>query len=234
MTDTTEILSPDNNFKLHFYDAIEPRMMMTMSKFSLTDLRTKDKVMFKPLLTLGYKGHSTSWTDSSRFFSLAIGLPSDSFFIYDTHTKTFAAIHFNNVWVLDGHCFDDRIEIEFRDDQIPERKEHNKYPTKNFAKPTNLTFNFDTLTWTSIDKIGNYKSLPDNRVVYDLKPIDNGWREFKGDLPQTTKVLVWELNEFAKYGDRQSKEWWDEIQSKTADINYWVNASEYLGQRRRK
>ena len=44
MTDTTEILSPDNNFKLHFYDAIEPRMGMTMSKFSLVDLRTKDKV----------------------------------------------------------------------------------------------------------------------------------------------------------------------------------------------
>src|SRR6476660_6043352 len=109
MSDATEILSPDNNLKLHFYDDIEPRMGMTMSKFSLTDLRTKEKMMFKPLLTLSYKGHSTSWTDSSRFFSLSIAVPLESFFIYDTLTKRFAAIRFNNVWVLDGHCFDDRI-----------------------------------------------------------------------------------------------------------------------------
>ena len=133
MTDTTEILSPDSNFKLKFYDSIEPRMGMSMSKFSLTDLRTNEKISFKSLLTLGYKGHSISWSNSSRYFSLSIGLPSDSFLIYDTNSMKFAAIHFENIWVLQGNCFDDRIEIEYSEEQVPERNIHNKYPTKNYS-----------------------------------------------------------------------------------------------------
>ena len=97
-----------------------------------------------------------------------------------------------------------------------------------------MQFKFAELNWKDIQSLQQFVEINKNEIVYKLEPIDNGWREFKGQLPQTTEILVWELNEFAKYGDRQSKEWFDEIQSKTKDINYWINASKYLGTRKRK
>lgn len=233
MKDEKENYSPDKRFKLTFDNFIEPRIGMNMSRFSLTDTQTNETEIFIPLWT-AFEGWGTSWSNDSLFFSIPIGDPIDCFFIYDINQRKFSSINIANVWILDGHCHADYIEIEYRDDQIPESKEHNKYPTKNYSKPTNLQFKFAELHWKDIQSLQQFVEINKNEIVYDLDPIDNGWREFKGQLPQTTEVLVWELEEFAKYGDRQSKEWFDEIKSKTEDINYWINASKYLGTRKRK
>ncbi len=67
-----------------------------------------------------------------------------------------------------------------------------------------------------------------------LNSIDNGWRPFKGQLPQSTEILIERLKKFADYGDTQSKEWLAEINAKTNKIDCWVNASHYLGLKTRK
>jgi hypothetical protein len=53
-------------------------------------------------------------------------------------------------------------------------------------------------------------------------------------LPKTTEVLIWRLKKFAGYGDVQSKDWLTEIETKTDEINYWENASNYIGFKTRK
>lgn len=234
MTETTEILSPDNNQKLHFYDSIEPRMGMTISNFSLTNLLTKEKVKFPGIWTLGYKGHSTSWSDNSNFFSLAIGSPFDCFLIVDTKTKQFSVIAFLNVWNLEAKCHNDKLEIEFSDDPIPERTEHDKYPTKHYTKPDNLRFPFDNLNWFPIDRLKDFKKIENEVEQLELKPIDNGWRTFKGTFPKTTDVQVWDLKVFADYGDKQSIEWLNELNQLTDDPNLWIKTSDYIGHKTRK
>ncbi len=234
MTETTEILSPDNNQKLHFYDSIEPRMGMTISKFSLTNLLTKEKVKFPGIWTLGSKGQSTSWSDNSNFFSLAIGSPFDCFLIVDTKTKQFSVIAFLNVWNLEAKCYNDKLEIEFSDDEIPERTEHEKYPTKHFTKPDNVIFPFVNLNWFPVDRLNDFKKIENEVEQLDLKPIDNGWREFKGILPQTTELIIWDLKEFAKYGDKQCEMWLNELMTKTNDPNVWKKTSDYIGHKTRK
>lgn len=234
MTETTEILSPDNYQKLHFYDSIEPSMGMTMSKFSFTNLLTQEKIKFPGIWTLGYKGYSASWSDNSNFFSLAIGNPFDCFLIIGIKMNQFSVIPFLNVWNLKARCYNDKIEIEFSDDQIPERIEHDKYPTKQFTKPDNLIFPFDKLNWFAIDRLMDLKKIENEVEKLDLKPVDNGWRKFKGILPQTTDVQVWNLKVFADYGDKQSIEWLNELNQLTDDPNLWVKTSDYIGHKTRK
>ena len=234
MKDKTEINSPDRKFKLIFDSFEEPRMGLNISKFSLTEIESRKTISFVPVWAIGWEGQSVSWSENGNYFSLPLESPSDCFFIYDIDKRQFTSIHFTNCWVLEGRCNNDYIEIEFRDDQIPERNEHNKYPTKIFLKPPNLRFEFSELSWANIKSIQQFQEINKNVVVHNFQPIDNGWRQLRGQLPQTTEILVSHLFEFAKYGDNQSKEWFNEIQSKTIDINYWINASHYLGQRNRK
>jgi hypothetical protein len=234
MTEKKEKYSPDKKYKLTFFDSIEPRMGMNMCKFSLMDLQNNKKIFFSNLFAIDDNGNSTSWSEDSNYFALPVCNPSDCFFIYNITKNQFASIHFNNVWVLAAHCGIDNIEIEFEDSQIPERDEHNKYPTKHFLKPANLTFRYTELIWTDIIDIYNFSELNNNSDIIDLKPIDNGWRRFKGQLPQTTELIVWEINEFAKYGDSQSKKWMEEINARMLPINLWLKASFYIGHQKRQ
>ena len=146
----------------------------------------------------------------------------------------FTFVRFQNCWVLNGEIFDDRFTIEYKDDQIPERIEHDKYPTKLFSKPDNLTFRFCDLRWLSFQDVANFERLGKASIIVDFELIDNGWRKFKGELPATTELIVWELQKFAEYGDEQSKIWYNKIQSQARNINHWVKASKYLGVLKRK
>lgn len=227
--------SPDRHYRISFYNPIEPKMGMNMSRFRLNVVQTTEITDFDPLWAVGWDGDGISWDSNSRYFSLQICDPTNAFFIYDIPLQKFASVHFNNVWVLAGHCQNDYIEIEFRDDQVPERKEHNQYPTKNYSKPGNLIFRFVDLKWNKKDELQKFKDINKESIIFDLQPIDNGWREFKGKLPISTELItVWTLREFAKYGDLQSKEWLEEIQENITDINFSYLASKYLGKRERR
>jgi len=220
MTEKYEQDSPNKTYKVEFYDFDEPRMGMTICRFRLTNLTNNNVIEFYPLWAIGI-GNDVSWSNDSKLFSLPIANPTDNYFIFDNTNQKFTSIHFPNCWVTKGHLFSDRIEIEFRDDQIPERKEHNKYPTKNYSKPENSVFKLSDLTWYDLNRLVDFNEINKDQTIHDLKPIDNGWRKFKGNLPTNTEVLIWELREFAEYGDKQSIEWFESIKAKTKDINYW-------------
>jgi hypothetical protein len=113
-------------------------------------------------------------------------------------------------------------------------KRYQQYSTRHFTKPKNLTLKFDDLKWFSNDRLENFKKIESEIEQHDLKPIDNGWREFKGILPQTTELIVWELKEFAKYGDKQCEMWLNELMTKTNDPNVWTKTSDYIGHKTRK
>jgi hypothetical protein len=97
-----------------------------------------------------------------------------------------------------------------------------------------LTFQFDSLNWFSIDRLDDFKKIENEVEQLDLKPIDNGWRTFKGTFPQTTDVQVWDLKKFADYGDKQSSEWLNELYKVTTDPNLWIKTSDYIGHKTRK
>ncbi len=233
--DPVEQYSPNKSYRLTFHDFAEPRMGMSICRFSLTNLSDHEYIDFDPLWAIGFGKSGFSWSENQNFLSLPVvdlqkdSLPAESFFIYNIQQKQFSSIHFENCWLLNGKCGNQHIEIEYEDNQIPERIEHNKYPTKKFTKPANLKFKFTDLKWADINALQQFNELNSNPIIHELKPIDNGWRPFNGELPKTTEILIWELEKFAEYGDSQSNEWLKEINAKTDKINYWVNTSHYLG-----
>jgi hypothetical protein len=240
MNEIVEQYSPNNKYKITFSDFEEPRMMMSICRFSLADLQTNEAINFNPLWAIGIGQTGFSWSEDQNFISLPVVSPphgnriSESFFVYNIRKRQFASIHFENCWILDGHCRNNYIEIEYEDNQMPERIEHNKYPTKKFTKPANLQFKFSELIWTDIIELPRFNELNKNATIHEIEPIDDGWRQFKGQLPQNTEVIVWELEKFAEYGDNQSKEWFTEIRQKQNEFDYWVNASKYIGFKSRK
>jgi len=211
-------------------------MGMSICKFYLTDLQTFESTDFDPLWVIGIGMTGFSWNEDQNKFSLQLVNPqkglstTTNFFIYNIETRQFSSIHFTN-WNLLGRCHNDHLEIEYNESI---EREHLKYPTKDLTKPSNIYFNFSDQLWTDIKYLDQFNNLNKDAMLNEFEPIDNGWRPFKGQLPQTTEVLIWELEKFAEYGDSQSIEWFDEIQEKTNDIDWWVNASHYLGLKIRK
>ena len=61
MTEKNEIFSPNKKYKLKFFDSIEARMGLNMSKFSLTEMQTDREINFPPLFAVGYSGHAASY-----------------------------------------------------------------------------------------------------------------------------------------------------------------------------
>jgi hypothetical protein len=235
--DPVEQYSPDNRYRLTFHNFEEPRMCYDICKFDLTDMHTYSSIEFDPLWALGIGQKGFSWSENQSIVSLPVVnfakdfSPMESFFIYNSERNAFSSIRFANCWILSGNCHNDYIEIEY-DDHIP--GENPKYPTKDLKKPDKIRFNFSELQWTSVEFLEQFCELNKNTIVHSFKPLDNGWRPFKGQLPQTTEIIVWELKQFAEYGDAQSLKWFSEIQEFTSKIDYWVKASQYLGVKNRE
>jgi hypothetical protein len=230
--DPVEQYSPNKRYRLTFHNFEEPRMCYSICKFYLTDIHTYETIDFEPLWAIGIGQKGFSWSENEKFLSIPVAsYRSENFLIYDIENRRFTSLRFTNCWVVNGYCHDDYIEVEY-DDHI--EGENLKYPTKDLKKPGNIRFKFSKLQWTAIEFLGQFNELNKETVVHDFKPLDYGWRPFKGQLPQTTEIIVWELKKFAEYGDSQSIEWFDEIQKKINDIDYWSNASCYLGLRNRK
>lgn len=225
------MLSPDKNYEIAFYDFEEPMMGMNICKFYLMDLRTGSKTAF-PLYTL-FCGQQTSWSRESTHFLLPISSDIDFFFIYNLITQQFAALPFKNVWILHGYIIDERVVIEFDSNEIPDRRERESYPTKKYSSPEDLEFKFSVLEWKSFNELSEVHKLVKGKSLIKFDPIDCGWREFKGLFPQTTEVLVWELNKFAEYGDKQAQAWIEQVKNTSPDFNYWVKASVYIGYKKR-
>jgi len=196
------------------------------------DLKIGRKTAF-PLYTL-FQGQKTSWSSESDHFLLPVSSEIDFFFIYNLITKQFAAIPFENVWILDGSLVEKRVVIHFDNNEIPDRRERENYPTKKYSSPEDLEFKLSDLEWESFDGLSEVKELVSRKPLIPFNPIDCGWKEFKGLFPQTTQVLVWELNKFAEYGDKQAQVWIEQVKSTSPNFNYWVEASVYIGHKERE
>jgi hypothetical protein len=235
MDEIVEQYSPKKSYKLSFYDFEEPRMGMSICRFSLYKINTNELIEFRPLWAIGIGQSGFSWSENEELFSIALLNIKDenkitcSFFIYNIKENQFASVYFQNCYILNGHCHNSYIEIVYREDQIPKSIAHNKYPAKDFSKPTNLRFQFSVLNWLSIKFLPEFNEINKNAIVQEFKLTDNGWRRFDGKFPENTEIIVWELERFAEYGDTQSKKWFDEIIENTKDINYWLKASYYIG-----
>lgn len=230
--DPVEQYSHNKQYRLTFHNFEEPRMCYNICKFYLTDLQTYRTIDFEPLWAIGVGESGYSWSENEKFLSIPISsFPTENFLIYDIENRQFSSFRFTNCWILNGSCHNDYIEIEY-DEHI--EGENLKYPTKDLKKPDNIRFDFSELQWTDINFLGQFNELNKNAIVHTFKPIDMGWRPFKGQLPQTTEILIWELEKFAEYGDKQSQQWFAEIEQTTNDIDFWVKASRYLGIRNRE
>jgi hypothetical protein len=226
MVEKIEQYSLGKTFKLTFFDFKEPKMCENICKFSLTDLQNNETIEFNPLWTIGSGKSGFSWSENQKIISLPIAYPANVFFIYDIENKKFTSIHFENCWILTGYCHNNFAEIEYNENI---ECENEKYPTKDLSKPRNLKFIFSELEWIDITNLHQFEELNKNAFKHELKPIDHGWRHFKGQLPQNTNTLIWEIKKFAEYGDEQSQNWFSEIEKHTSDINFWVEASRYIG-----
>jgi hypothetical protein len=233
MEDINEILSPDKQYSLSLFDSSEPHMGLLLCKFSLKNNLTKEIYEFPDIWVLANRRPFSAWSENSRFFSLAIYAPINSVFVFDTQNKEFSILKFSNIFVLDIRLIADKLSVNYVEDQIPDRVERNNYPTKEFIKPNPLSFDFKTLTWFDIKKLRNYQIIGNDTELYCLDAIDKGWRKFKGTLPQTTEIIVWELKRFAEYGDRQSIEWMTEILCKEKEPDNWTKSSKYIGFKQR-
>jgi len=115
-------------------------------------------------------------------------------------------------------------------------------PYKRYHKPTDITFDLNILEFYPISDLQNILSLTTDDKNYSLGLVDGGYNEFKGKFPKDTisgyngrAFEVYQLKDFADYGDEISKFWLEEIKRKTNN-NYslWNKVSQYIGHRRRQ
>lgn len=229
MTNNTFLHSPNKTRRLDFFNVIEPHMGMTLCNFSLTNILSHNRIEFGPLGAVGYNGNACSWSPNSNIFSLPVANPQNCIFVFNCSNMQFATILVKNPWIIKAHCYDYSSELELKDNQLPERAKHNKYPTKYYSKPENIIFYHSDLLWYDIENLSNLKYINQGKEITDLAPIDNGWNIFKGELPKSTEIIVWELRKFAEYGDPQSIEWINMIDRLKTKVNPWEKASHYIG-----
>jgi len=232
--DTKYLDSPNSDFYLTFSHFAEPKMGVTVCLFNLINRQNEIIENFEPLVALG-NGNEANWSEDSNYFSTPLITVDDNYFIYDIKHKMFSVIPVKNAWVLKSFLTNTRFELEYEDSQIPDKKEAINYPTKNYLKPDNYKVDLKELTWHNVDEIKNFKQVYNSKKAIELRPIDKGFRVFKGDFPLTTDRTVWDIERFAEYGDEQSRIWMTEINTLTkGDYYRWKNASDYIGHKKRE
>ena len=234
--ETRYLDSPNEKFYLTFSHYREPHMGLGICLFNLINKRNKIVEKFEPLVAFG-TGEDSHWSENSKLFSTKFmtRLVYGGYFIYNIEEKKFAIIRVENMWVLKSQLANIFFEIEYRDDQIPDRRETEKYPTKIFLKPENIKVKLDELIWYQIDEINNFEHIYNSKQVISLNPIDKEFRFFDGEFPLSTDRIIWEIEKFAEYGDEQSEIWLNEINELTnGDYDKWQKASKYIGQQERE
>lgn len=226
--------SPDNRHYLAFSHFAEPKMGVTICLFNLINSDSDIIQRFEPLVALG-NGYQTRWSNNSIYFSIPLITIDDNYFIYNLNKLEFAIVPVENAWILKSNLTDTYFELEYDESEIPDLKEEKEYPTKNYLKPENIQIPLNELNWHKLQCISDFEKLYKNEKLVQLRPIDKGFRDFKGEFPASNDRTVWDIERFAEYGDVQSQEWLNEIKQKTSNDFYrWENASKYIGLKNRK
>ena len=154
------------------------------------------------------------WSENSKFFSTPIiqtNLDNGGYFIYDIEEKKFATIPVEHIWVLESLLTNTFFEIAYRDDQIPYKNENEYYPTEIFLKSESIRVKLDELLWHKLDEINAFEQIYKSKQVIAVCLIDKEFRPFKEEFPLSTDIKIWDVEQFAEYGDEQSKIWINEI-----------------------
>ena len=225
--------SPNKKCYLTFSHFAEPRMGVTISLFNLVNSDNEIIEMFEPLVALG-NGYDAKWSENSNYFVTPLITYNDNYFIYNIERKEFAIVPVENAWILNCKISNTHFEIEYEEDQIPDREEQEGYPTKKYIKPENFTIELKQLNWHNIERTNDFESIYKAEKVVKMNPVDKGYRKYIGEFPQSTERTVWDIERFAEYGDEISAKWMDEIKTKTSNDYYqWEKASKYIGLKKR-
>lgn len=235
------VVSPDKKFKIAFSHFQEIRMATYEGLFTLLDDNESIIEKFEPLTAINSR--LCSWTDNSTYFAVATGHSLSGFLIVRVPQLDFSFIKVANPY-LDISFHSDKFVIGYSDEQVALTNSTQtigggvlEIPTKTMKKPNDLTFDLSGLTFYPRRNLNDLINLIKPNKEYNLQLIDGGYNEFKGVFPQNTKSVyntrqleIYQLEAFAEYGDKKSKEWLEMIKQKTgSNYNRWTKVSDYIG-----
>ena len=189
--ETRYLDSPNGEFYLTFSHFQEPHMGLTICLFNLVNKKNEIVENFKPLVALGI-WNDAHWSENSKFFSTPI-YGNEGYFICDVQKKKYTIVPIENIFVLKSQLSNTFLELEYRDDQIPDRNENKNYPTKIFLKPENIRIELDKLTWHKLENMNDIELIYKSEQVITLNPIDKGFRVFRGEFPLSTDRTIWDI-----------------------------------------
>lgn len=233
--------SPDKEKNIVISHCWEYRMGANVCLFHLTDNKMKIIEDFTPHTTYG----KIKWAEDSNTVAITIGESQKGILIMHIELMEFSLVKTN--------CIDFEIEkgilkLIIPQDQIDLLNSDKLYgggiselPRIKYIKPADITIEIASLIYYQKNQLKHIFELNKEEKI-NLAPINSGFWEFIGKLPQNTydgfngrEFEVYQLEAFARFGDQQSMKWLDEIKSMT-DKRYDIGwpVSYYLGKRERE
>ena len=237
----TNYPSPNGQHSIVVSHCWEYRMGANACLFHLIDENEEIIENFSPLTT----NSRLSWSQDSSRLAILIGEQHRGILLYDLEHRNFSFVKSN--------CYTFKIENEklvlFISENFINQLNSEKLigggvselPRVKYLKPEDIQIDISTLeTFTKADLSTYYQNGAENEI--NIYPVEKGFWEFKGDLPQDTirgyngrDFEIYQLELFAKYGDEQSIEWLFEIKVMTENkYSKWDKVSKYLGNRKRE
>jgi len=208
--------------------------------FHLIDNHSTIIESYEPFSTNG----QIFWSPNGKQIVVGVDLPKDGYLIHDIQNNSFAWVKNTSMEMLNIRIDEKEIIFEFPKDELdrfngcyqkPFGRESNELPIIKYEYPKTSEFVLKDLKFYPREILKNISNLSENEI--NLYPIKVGYLPFDGILPQNTydgyngrDFEVYQLEEFADYGDPQSIEWLNQIKNKVgSDYNKWAKVSEYLG-----
>jgi len=235
------VVSPDKKYKIAFSHFQEIRMSTYEGLFTLLDDNDTIIEKFEPLTAINEK--FCCWTNDSIYFAVAVGHSPSGYLLVKLPQLDFSFIKMVNPY-LDISFHNNKFVVGYSDEQVALTNSTQTFgggvleiPTKTMIKPNDLTFDLLELIFYPRRQVNDFTNIIKSSKEYNLQLIDGGYNEFKGELPQNTEHVyntrqleIYQLEAFAEYGDKKSKEWLEMIKEKTRNnYNKWTKVSDYIG-----
>jgi hypothetical protein len=201
---------------------------------------------FEPLTT--FSNQKCCWNNNSNIFVIAVSRFTYGYLLAKVPDLEISFIKMLNPYPLDIYFKKDALVISYNNHQLELLNStetfgggHVEIPVKRYLNPKEIELQIENLTFYPRQNLPDLLSLTKSEKEYCLEPIDGGFREFKGVLPQSTmqvynqrQLEVYQLEAFAEFGDEQSKEWLNAIKKKTNEnYNKWQKVTDYIGFQKR-
>ncbi len=234
-------LSPDQSMKLVISHCWNYKPGSNPGLFHLLDFSDNIIEHFTPHTTNGH----LAWTQDSRYLAIDIGESDKGILVMDTMLMKVALIRTN--------CRDFKIEnnniIISISDKFMERINSDlligggttQLPRIKYDRPDDVILTIESLNFFPKNKTADLFQLTEKQKQILLDPIENGFWDFTGTVPQNTTdgynnrdFEIYQLETFAAYGDAQSIQWLEEIKAQNKPYEKWDKVVDYLGERERE